>query len=98
MQEEFKSRRLGDLLDDLIEEMGLSRRMEEVRAVDVWRHIAGEVINRQTEDVTIREGRMWVKIRSDEWRHTLHFQRTAWRDRLNEAVGKEVVSEIVFSR
>ena len=87
---------LGDVLSALVEQYGYRDRLDAARAVETWPLVAGERVAAQTEQVWMREGVLHVKVRSSPWRHQLHLQRDAWRARLNEALGREVVREIAF--
>ena len=44
----------------------------------------------------MRHGTLYVKVRSAPWRQQLQFQREAWRVRMNEHLGREVVDEVLF--
>ena len=44
----------------------------------------------------MRDGRLYVKVKSAPWRHQLHLQREGWRHRLNQHLGREIVAEVVF--
>ncbi len=96
MRPDFKARSIGTVLERLIEEMGIGQKMDEARALEMWTKLAGEHINRHTTKKWIRNGRLFVQISSSVWRQDLHSQRSRWLRHLNNALGKEVVSEIVF--
>lgn len=87
---------LGTVMRDLIDRLGYREKIDEVRAVETWAHLAGPQINAMTEKVWVRDGTLFVKIRSASWRHQLHLQRRAWCERLNAELEREVIGEIVF--
>ena len=84
------------MLADLVERYGYRERLDAARAVEAWPAVAGEAIAAVTEQVWMRHGALHVKVRSAAWRHQLQFQRAAWRDRMNEHLGRDVVDEVVF--
>ena len=88
--------RLGAVLADLVDRYGYRERIDAARAVEAWAVVVGEAIAGVTEQVWMRHGTLHVKVRSAAWRHQLQFQRQAWRERLNEHLGREVVDEVVF--
>lgn len=88
--------RLGAVLAELVERYGYRERLDAARAVEAWPGVAGPAIAAVTEQVWMRDGVLHVKVRSAAWRHQLGFQRAAWRDRMNEHLGREVVDEVVF--
>ncbi|HLT46403.1 MAG TPA: DUF721 domain-containing protein [Rubricoccaceae bacterium] len=87
---------LGTVLRDLIERLGYREQIDAARAVEAWPELAGPTVAAVTEAVWMRDGRLFVKVRSAPWRHQLHLQREGWRRRLNERLGREVVDEVVF--
>ena len=87
---------LSSLLSSLIADSGMKPKMDAARAVEGWALVAGPSICARTESVRLRGDVLTVRLTSAAWRHTLHMQRLAWRDRLNEHLGEAVVNEIVF--
>lgn len=87
---------LGTVVRELIDRLGYRDKIDAVRVVEQWAHLAGPQINAVTEKAWVRDGTLYVKVRSAPWRHQLHMQRRAWCDRLNQEFGREVVSEVVF--
>jgi predicted nucleic acid-binding Zn ribbon protein len=87
---------LGSVLSDVIDELGIQRRLDEARTIEAWAEMAGPQINAVTDSAWVSRGKLFVKITSAAWRHELHLQRRAWRGRLNERLGKDLVEDIVF--
>ncbi len=90
----FKS--LGDALGDVINQLGIKRKLDETRTIEAWYQIAGATVNEVTESVWIERKKLLVKVSSSVWRQELHLQRHAWLKRLNEEAGVNIVTEIVF--
>ena len=87
---------LGDVLQDVIDRLGMRDKIDEARVVETWATIAGDRVNAVTEWVWMKGDTLFVKISSAAWRQELHMNRRAWRDRLNDALGREIVGEIMF--
>ena len=87
---------LGRALRAWIDQNGLRQRVDEARAVETWAHLAGPAILRVTDSVSVRNGVLTVRLTSAMWRHHLHQQREEWRQKLNAALGREVIDEVVF--
>ncbi len=87
---------LGTVLDAVIDTLGIRSELDGARTVETWAALAGPRINSVTETAWVRGGRLFVKVTSAAWRHELHLNRRAWRDRLNAELGAELVDEIVF--
>jgi predicted nucleic acid-binding Zn ribbon protein len=91
-----KPQPLGNVLQEIIDRFGYRERIDGVRAVEAWAYLAGPRVNAQTERVWMKDGTLFVQVRSAAWRHQLHLQRAAWCARLNEELGGPVVEAIVF--
>ncbi len=87
---------LSSLLSDVADDLGISRRLDETQIEETWRAVAGVQSARVTRRVRMQKGVLTVYLTDATWRHALHAQREDWRVRLNEALGEDVVSEIVF--
>jgi len=87
---------LGDVLQDVIDRLGMRDKIDEARVVETWATIAGDRVNAVTESVWMKGDTLFVKISSAAWRQELHMNRRAWRNRLNDALGREIVGEIMF--
>ncbi|HHP7237440.1 DUF721 domain-containing protein [Longibacter sp.] len=87
---------LGDVLQDVIDRLGMRDKIDEARVVETWATIAGDRVNAVTESVWMKGDTLFVKISSAAWRQELHMNRRAWRNRLNDALGREIVDKIMF--
>ena len=87
---------LGQILKEVIERWGLRGRIDAVHIIETWAALAGPRINRVTDSAGVRDRKLYVRLTSAAWRHTLHLQREQWRARLNEALGAPLIDEIVF--
>ena len=87
---------LGDVLDDLIDRLGIQAQIDKASVIEAWAAVAGPQINGVTKTAWVKGRTLYVKIRSATWRQELHMQRKKWRHRLNEHLGEELVEEIVF--
>ncbi|MEM1272094.1 MAG: DUF721 domain-containing protein [Bacteroidota bacterium] len=88
---------LADVLNVIIDQMGLRPRMNAAMVVETWAEIAGPQINGVTSKVWYQDGTLYIKLRSAPWRHALHMRRRDWLNRLNkELAGRTAVQEVVF--
>ena len=91
-----KPQALGEVLQGLIDRLGLRQKIDEARIVEAWATIAGTTINGVTDKAWFKSGRLFVRINSAAWRHELHLRRQAWRTRLNQQLEQNLVRESVF--
>ncbi|MEF8816247.1 MAG: DUF721 domain-containing protein [Salinibacter sp.] len=89
-------RPLGDVIKEVIDELGIEEEVDEARVVEAWAGLAGDKINSVTESAWMKGSTLYVKITSAAWRQELHMNRRKWRERLNGAFEKDPVDELVF--
>lgn len=87
---------LGDVLQRVIDRMGLRTRINEARIIETWAALAGPQINGVTDSVWMKGNTLFVKVTSAAWRQELHMRRREWRRRLNEELDEELINEVVF--
>lgn len=64
------------------------------RLVESWEDIAGPIVAQYTEDKSIRNQTLWVKIASPAVRADLQMRRTELIVQLNAKVGAEIIRDI----
>jgi predicted nucleic acid-binding Zn ribbon protein len=89
-------RPLGEVLQDVIDDLGVQAEIDEARVIETWAAVAGRQINEVTETAWMDGSTLYVKITSAAWRQELHMNRRKWRTRLNSEFESDIVDEIVF--
>lgn len=88
---------LGDLIKAFYEEHRGPEYLDEVKLIDMWPKVVGPFIASHTIDVSINNKVLFVRVDSDALRSELGYSKTLLLKNLNEAVGREVVSEMVLN-
>lgn len=91
-----EAQKVGDIINHFIEAENLTTQMNENRASYVWPDVVGYGINRYTISRSVRGGVMTVHLSSATLRNELMMTRTKLIERINEAVGADVIKDIVF--
>lgn len=76
---------------------GLETPLLQKRLIDAWPVVAGEVIARYTNGVTIRNQTLYVHLTNPALRADLSMQRTIYVKKLNDFVGSQVIADIRFN-
>jgi len=87
---------LGQVLHSLLRNWGVDEKVRERQAVALWSKTVGSKIAENTEAVGVEDGRIFVRARSSTWKTELVFVKPEIIDRLNHAVGKKVIRDIIF--
>lgn len=89
---------IGDAIQGSIEKLGLAAKFQEQRALSMWPEIVGEQVADITEAYRIKHGELLVSVQNATWRYHLMFERDNYRKQLNDALGREVVRLIRFTK
>ncbi|MBO4452218.1 MAG: DUF721 domain-containing protein [Bacteroidaceae bacterium] len=92
-----KTESITNLLNEFLREQGLETPLNQHRLIESWPKVMGEVINRQTSDLFIKNQTLYVKIKSPALKSDLMMNRTSLVNQLNEAAGAYVISDINFT-
>ncbi len=74
----------------------LEPKLDEVKLINSWEAVVGKMIARHTNDLFIQKKKLFVYLDSDALRNELSYTKSLLIKRLNEATGKEVITDIVF--
>jgi predicted nucleic acid-binding Zn ribbon protein len=87
---------LSQALHGLLRSWGVDGKIREHQAVDFWGQIVGPRIAEETESLRVEDGKIFVRVRSSSWKTELVFMKPEIIQRLNRAVGRRVIEDIVF--
>ncbi|MFN8210483.1 MAG: DUF721 domain-containing protein [Bacteroidales bacterium] len=87
---------IAEAMQDFIREMNLGDKLKEVGVVESWESLVGKAIASRTSKVYIKDGILFVHLKSSIVKNELLMIREALREKLNEKAGGEIVKEIVF--
>ena len=90
------SRDLGSSLDQLVEGLGLGRKLSEYDAVLRWEVLVGEHIAKAASAVRIVNGVLVVRVRTSSWRNELSLRKSEIIKTLNTGLGRDIVKDIRF--
>ena len=74
----------------------LSARFSEAMAVALWEETMGPSVAKRTELIQVRQKTLFVRLSSAPLKQELLLLKDQIKGKLNEQIGKEVLSEIVF--
>lgn len=87
---------VGELIKAFYEERRGPKYLDEVKIVKGWNGVVGPFITQYTKDLFIKDGVLHVKLSSDSLRNELSFSKTTLMKNLNQLVGYDLLTDIVF--
>ena len=87
---------IGDALDKFLEQSRLRGSIQALQIGDVWEDILGKTIARYTEEIRIINDTLFITTHVAPLKQELIFQKEKIKLRVNEALGKKIIKEIVI--
>lgn len=87
---------VGQIIKHYLETEKLDTKMYELQVVELWADVVGYGVNRYTVNRYVKDGCLYVRLSSATLRNELMLGRSVLVKRLNEAVGREVIKDIIF--
>ena len=87
---------IGDALQKFLDESRIKGSIQALQIEDVWGDIMGKTIARYTEEIKIINDTLFITTHVAPLKQELIFQKEKIKLRVNEALGKKVIKEIVI--
>ncbi|MCT4582037.1 MAG: DUF721 domain-containing protein [Flavobacteriales bacterium] len=88
--------RIDDVVNKLLKAYGLTKNYDEYEAVNSFKKIMGAPIVKYTQEIRLKNKRMYIKLTSSVIREELSMGKSKIIKMINEDLGKVVVLDIVF--
>ena len=88
-----KTQSVTDALVEMLRANGLEQSVLDVQVEEVWPQVMGDVVNRLTRSVEVRDGVLYVRVSSAALKAQLFENRFELVRKLNEAVGANAIRE-----
>ena len=87
---------IGKIIQGFLETEKLDTKMYELQVAALWADVVGQGVNRYTVNRYVKAGCLYVRLSSAPLRNELMLGRSILVKRLNEAVGREEIKDIIF--
>lgn len=87
---------LAEAIKHLIDGAGIREKMDELDIASWWDEVAGGMVARHTTGITLRRGKLFIRVDSAPLRQELTYMRETITQRLNERAGRVLVQEVVL--
>ena len=92
----FRAQAVGELLDEVLGDLGIQEKLREYQAVLAWEQAAGPALAQHARALRMHRGRLVLAVASGVWRTQLSFSKQELIERVNEQLGRRVVRDLVF--
>jgi predicted nucleic acid-binding Zn ribbon protein len=91
-----RTKTMKELMAFFIDEMGLRQGLDQERVTTFWDDMLGPSVAAATKQKRLNDGKLFVKTTSSAVRNWLFTERTALVKKINEAMGKMIVTDIIL--
>lgn len=95
IMKEGKTRRIDELVDQVLKQMGVFQKFKEHEVCQIWPEVVGQMIASRTKKLEVVDGRLFVSFTSAVVRNEILMVKEGLIKALNDRVGKEVIREMV---
>jgi hypothetical protein len=87
---------IGNIIQLVIKDLGIENPIRGYKALTIWPDIVGKRISNVTQPIKIKNGKIFIKVRTDSWRNELIFYKKDIIQKLNASLGSSVIKDIVL--
>lgn len=87
---------LKDVLDDMIKEMRIGSKMDEMNVRKYWHELMSSFISKHTQKLFYKNGKLYVYVESAALKQELFMAREKIKSNLNEKLQDNIIQEIIF--
>ncbi|MCH8271821.1 MAG: DUF721 domain-containing protein [Candidatus Marinimicrobia bacterium] len=87
---------LSEVMEELVEEIGIRQSVISDRARDVWKEAVGDLINSNTTLEKIERDKIIVIVSNDTWRKELSERKKEIITKINDLIGENAIKDIIF--
>jgi len=88
--------KIGRILDSVVRNLGLRKKLDEGEAMALWEKAVGKRIAERTRPIKVQGSKLFVEVSSSSWKNELTFLKTDIIRKLNAMTGKVVLNDIIF--
>lgn len=87
---------LQHYLKNVYSRLHVDEAVDGVVATEAYKKIVGDLINKLTTSIKYKDRRLYVTLASAALRNELSYKRQSLTEKINEAIGRPLVSDIIF--
>ena len=87
---------LKEALDQMVKDLKLKPKLDEARIKTCWLELMGKPIAKYTTEVSLKRGKLYVKIESAALKQELSFSRDKIKDLFNRELGEDIIKDVLI--
>ena len=87
---------IREILSDYLTGSDFNEINESINLEKSWKHIAGKIIHKNTEIISLKKGELIIKTSNPVWRNELSLQKKELLAKIKKTQPKLIIKEIIF--
>lgn len=87
---------IGDAIKGFVNKSNLRNGIRAVQIEEIWEQLMGKTIARYTDKIQIINQKLFIHTSVGPLKNELMYQKTQIIERINEAFGEKVISEVII--
>ncbi len=89
-------RHMSEAVKEMLRNLGLEQKLLQVKLINSWEKVMGKTVANRTTDLLVSDKKLFVSLSSASLRQELFSVRNEICEKLNQEVGEDVISEVIF--
>lgn len=90
------TQKIEEVIQEYLKALKIDDKLKEVNLIKSWDDLVGKTIARSTQNIYIRNRKLFVKLNSSVIRNELYMLRDGLKKALNDRAGEELIDEIIL--
>jgi predicted nucleic acid-binding Zn ribbon protein len=93
---QFNTQSIGAVLKTIIKNSNLQSKLDETTIINQWEEIVGALIARHTNDLYIKNRKLFVKFDSSALKQEMSYSKSLLLEKINQQVDHQAIDEIIL--
>jgi predicted nucleic acid-binding Zn ribbon protein len=90
------TQKIEEVIQEYLKALKIDDKLKEVNLIKSWDDVVGKTIARSTQNIYIKNRKLFVKLNSSVIRNELFMLRDGLKKALNDRAGEELIDEIIL--
>ena len=87
---------IGDALKQLVQSLGIEKKVEQYKIFDVWNEVVGQQVAKVAQPERLQNGVLIVAVNNAPWRSELTFRKREILEKIHERTNSDSITDIKF--
>ena len=88
--------KIGKILEQVLFNLKIKRKIKEGMASCVWKEVVGKKIAAHTQAIRVKRGKLFVNVNDSSWLQEISFLKEKITEKINKRMREDIIKEIYF--